>query len=358
MRLNRVGSRVPGKEDRYLRPVVPGPSLEGNSLGSPAERELQVYLPPGYHQEPGRRYPVLYFLHGYGAVPPTIASLEALKKAVPRPLRPLVSGLSRLIPSLETLDALILSGQLPPFLLVQPDGSLHRLHRHEARGLDGDPCLKGSFFVDSPGTGRYARYVLEDVVEHVDRSYRTLAVREGRALLGVSMGGYGALLGGILHPERFAVVAALSPVIGVRELLQLELVRPYNRLLMGQAGAAERGREDLEDLVETCDWVFGTDREGWDRADLGELAARTPGALAGARLLLNCALDDEYGLAGPCRRFAAKLESLSLACELELYEARGLYRLSPHAVGIAARILPGIRFCLRHLEKGTATGGA
>jgi pimeloyl-ACP methyl ester carboxylesterase len=331
--------------------VVPGPSLENNPLGSPAERALHVYLPPGYHQEPHRRYPVLYFLHGYGAVPPTIVSLEALKKVVPRPLRPLVSGLARRIPTLETLDALILSGRLPPFILVQPDGCLHRPHRHgvrvRLRGLDGELILKGSFFVDSPRTGRYAQYVFGDVVDHVDRTYRTIASREGRALFGGSMGGYGALLGGILHPERFAVVAALSPVIGFLDLLDLRLIRPYNRLLLGPSGAAARGREDMEDLVETCDWVFGADRESWAHADLGGLAARTPGALAGVRLLLNCAQDDEYGLAGPCRRFAGGLEGLGLACELELYTARGLYRLSPHAVGIAGRILPAIRFCLR-----------
>jgi S-formylglutathione hydrolase FrmB len=177
------------------------------------------------------------------------------------------------------------------------------------------------------------------------------------------MGGYGALLGGILHPERFSAVAALSPVVGVRELLQLQLTRPYNRLLLGPAGAAARGREDLEDLVETCDWVFGPDREDWDSAELGGIAARTPGALRGVRLLLNCALDDEYGLTGPCRRFAERLASLGLECELEIYKARGLHRLSPHAVGIAARILPAIRFCLRHLAAqpgqaaGESTGG-
>lgn len=343
-------------EERYLRPLVRGPSLEGNPLGSPAERELHVYLPPGYHQEAGRRYPVLYFLHGYGALPPTIASLQAIKAVVPRPLRPLVSSLARSIPSLETLDALIRSGELPPFILVQPDGSLHRAHRSGARGLDGEPSWKGSFFVDSPRTGRYARYVFGDVVEHTDRTWRTIASREGRVLIGGSMGGYGALLGGILHPERFAAVAALSPVVGVRELLDLTLTRPYYRLLLGPAAAAARGREDLEDLVETCDWVFGEDRRGWD--DLGELAAGTPGALRGVRLLMNCAEDDEYRLAGPFRRFAGLLEGLGLACELELYTARGLYRLSPHAVGIAGRILPAIRFCLRHLpHPGRATAG-
>ena len=356
MRLSRGRSRAPA-EERYLRALVPGPSLEGNPLGSPAERELHVYLPPSYHREPGRRYPVLYFLHGYGAVPPTIVSLQAIKAVVPRPLGPLVSGLARRIPTLETLDALMLSGQLPPFLLVQPDGSLRRPHSHGARGLDGELALKGSFFTDSPRTGSYARYVLEDVVMHVDRTYRTLAAREGRALIGGSMGGYGALLGGILHPERFAVVAALSPVIGFLEMRELALQRPYYRLLLGPAAAAARGREDLEDILETCEWVFGEDQEAWARADLGELAARTPGALRGVHLLLNCAEDDEFALTGPCRRLAEKLEGLGLSCELEIYAARGLNRLSPHAVGIASRILPAIRFCLRNLGGATATSG-
>jgi S-formylglutathione hydrolase FrmB len=358
MRLSRGRDRAEGREKRYLRPLVRGPSLEGNPLGSPAERELPVYLPPGYHREPQSRYPVLYFLHGYGAMPPTIASLQAIKAVVPRPLRPLVSGLARSIPTLETLDALVLSGELPPFILVQPDGSLHRAHKYAARGLDGELSWKGSFFTDSPRTGRYAQYTFGDVVEHTDRTWRTIASREGRALIGGSMGGYGALLGGILHPELFAAVAALSPVVGVRELLELELSRPYYRLLLGPAGAAARGREDLEDLVETCDWVFGEDRQGWIRADLGELAAGTPGAFRGVRLLMNCAEEDEYRLAGPFRRFAGVLEGLGLACELELYTARGLYRLSPHAVGIAGRILAAIRFCLRHLpHPGRAIAG-
>jgi len=348
MRLSRGRSRAP-VERRYLHPLVPGPSLHDNPLGSPADRALHVYLPPGYHEETGRRYPVVYFLHGYGAVPPTIVSLQEIKSVVPRPLRPLVSGLARRIPALETLDAMILSGELPPFLLVQPDGSLYRAHRNGACGLDEELALKGSFFADSPRTGSYAQYVFGDVVAHVDRTYRSLASREGRALIGGSMGGYGVLLGGILHPERFAVVAALSPVIGFLEMRDLVLLRPYYRLLLGPAAAAARGREDLEDILETCDWVFGADRESWARADLGDVAARTAGALRGVRLLLNCAEDDEFGLAGPSRRFAEKLEGLGLPCELEIYAARGLNRLSPHAVGIAGRILPAIRFCLRNL---------
>jgi S-formylglutathione hydrolase FrmB len=337
---------------RYLRPLIAGPSLEGNPLGSPAERELHVYLPPGYHQDSGRRYPVLYFLHGYGSAPPTVPSRAQLAAAFPRPLRPLGRAVARravALATLENLDALIVAGTLPPFILVQPDGSLHRAQRYGARGLDGKTTQKGSFYADCPRTGRYAEYVFGDVVAYVDRTYRTLARREGRALLGASMGGYGALLGGILRPERFAAVAALSPVIASLDLLGLRLVRPYQRLLRGPAGAAARGARDVEDVLETCDWVFGGDRETWSSADLSELVARTPGALRGVEVQVSCAETDEFGLAGPCRRFARALAGLGLSCELEIYEARGLARLSPHILGIAGRILPAIRFCLRHL---------
>lgn len=106
---------------RYLCPTIPSPSLEGNPLDSPNERELHIYLPPGYHEQTGRRYPVLYFLHGYGSGPPTVPPRRRLQEAVPRPLRPLATAVSRRVVTLETLDALIGSG------------SLHRAHRYGAR---------------------------------------------------------------------------------------------------------------------------------------------------------------------------------------------------------------------------------
>ena len=72
---------------RYLCPTIPSPSLEGNPLDSPNERELHIYLPPGYHEQTSRRYPVLYFLHGYGSGPPSVPPRRRLQEAVPRPLR-------------------------------------------------------------------------------------------------------------------------------------------------------------------------------------------------------------------------------------------------------------------------------
>ncbi len=45
---------------------VHGKALEGNLEGDSADRDVLVYLPPSYGKQPNRRYPVVYFLHGYG----------------------------------------------------------------------------------------------------------------------------------------------------------------------------------------------------------------------------------------------------------------------------------------------------
>ena len=217
---------------RYRCDAFPGPSLAGNPLGSPDVRPLHIYVPPGYDDKPGWRYPVIYFLHGYGDGPgtPTIPPASARRSLFP--LRLLAPGVFARILTYERLDALIRCGELPPFILVQPDASLHRqrLYRTPSRSVQA----KGSMYVDSLRTGRYGEYVFRDVVDYVDRSYRTLA--------GASMGGYGALRGGILHPERFGAAAALSPVVGFLALQELTLVVPIVRRLGGSRLAAALGR--------------------------------------------------------------------------------------------------------------------
>jgi pimeloyl-ACP methyl ester carboxylesterase len=271
-------------------------------------------------------------------------------------LRLLAPGVLARILTYERLDALIRGGELPPFILVQPDASLRRprLYRTLSRSVQA----KGSMYVDSPRTGRYTEYVFRDVVDYVDRSYRTLAGREGRALAGASMGGYGALRGGILHPERFAAVAALSPVVGFLALQELTLVVPIARRLFGSRLAAALGRRTLADVLETCAWVFGPDRRQWADADLGALAASAPGALRGVRVRIDCEAEDEYGLAGPCRRLSEGLTRLGVAHELDIYSDSLAEAYSPHTLGIAGRILPALRFCLDRLRPPSATTDA
>lgn len=153
-------------------------ALTGNPLGDPSERPVVVYLPPDYDAEGSRRYPALYVLHGYtGDVAALLSS------------RPWETNV------LQWADRLIKNHRMPPALLVL---------------VDGFTRLGGSQYVDSIHNGRYATYAVRDVVGHVDKTYRTIAVEGGRAVLGKSSGGFGAIHLVFEHPGTFAAFASHS----------------------------------------------------------------------------------------------------------------------------------------------------
>ena len=76
--------------------------------------------------------------------------------------------------------------------------------------VDAWTAYGGSQYLDSPGTGRYHTYLCEEVVSWVDAHYRTIASRSGRALVGISAGGYGAAILGFHHLAKFAVIESWS----------------------------------------------------------------------------------------------------------------------------------------------------
>lgn len=166
---------------RLVEDWVASPALAGNLLGDPARRAVTVYLPPQYDQEPGRRFPVVYLLHGF----------KAKNQLWTKPAAP-GQGLN-----LEDMvDGLIRQGRIQPLIIVMPDGS---------NGYGG------SFYVNSPVTGNWEDFISQDLVAHIDRAYRTIPLAQARGLAGHSMGGYGAFLIGMRHPEIFGAVYALSP---------------------------------------------------------------------------------------------------------------------------------------------------
>ena len=154
-------------------------ALRGNALGDPTRRPLAVYTPPGYDAGGSRRYPVIYVLPPFGAdLAATLAT------------RPWEENI------LQLADRLIATAEIPPAVLVVVDAMTR---------------LGGAQYIDSIHNGAYARYVVEDVVNHVDRGYRTIAAEAGRAVVGRSSGGFGALHLTMEHPGTFAVCAAHSP---------------------------------------------------------------------------------------------------------------------------------------------------
>ena len=362
------------KYRHYRLDTFKAASLTDNPLGSPEERGIRIYLPPGYYDSENIRYPVVYFLHGYGAdsSKPVINSRKGLRHSYPLVLRVPFRKFFTQVVTFELLDELILSGELAPFILVQPDGSLHKPNIHHTRGLDGKIGIKGSLYTDSPSSGNYTTYAFEDVPRYVEEHYRVIGNKSGRCLIGGSMGGYGALLGGVLHPDRFRAIAALSPSISCLDLLDLQFVVPFNRTLFGEAKAEEMGRKELGDILDTCDLVFSNERrllptierdgegravrmddrarENWARSDLGYLLGRHPYAFDDVRLQFNCDRADEFGFAEPCRRFHSQLQDRGIEHSFHIYSDPQTERISPHILGIARHILPALSFCLDTLE--------
>jgi enterochelin esterase-like enzyme len=150
--------------------TIPAPALAGNLLGDPAEVDATIQVPAGAATS-GERYPVVYFLQGFGETP-SVASIGG------------------------ALDDLAAAGAAPDMIVVS---------------VSGRNALGGSFYVDSPVTGNWAQAVYEDVVGYVDANYPTIAERDSRGIAGFSMGGFGALDLAMRHADVFAAAYALSP---------------------------------------------------------------------------------------------------------------------------------------------------
>src|SRR5436190_6130152 len=154
---------------------VHGAALEGNLEADSPDRDVTVYLPPGYAAERLRRYPVLYLLHGYGGTDGTWTG--------------------RLASLPEIADKLVAAGRLNGLIVVMPNAfSLH----------------KGSMYSSSVTTGDWESYIARDLVGYIDSHYRTIADRTGRGLAGHSMGGYGAVRIGMKRPDTFSVLYLMS----------------------------------------------------------------------------------------------------------------------------------------------------
>jgi S-formylglutathione hydrolase FrmB len=155
---------------------IDGAALRDNPLGDPSTRPIWVYTPPGYDDEPDRRYPAVYVIQGFTGQVDMWWNREAFRTNYP-----------------EAIDAVFASGDAPPAIVVLAD------------------CwtsLGGSQFVNSPGTGRYLDYLCNDVVGFVDERFRTDGRRETRGIQGKSSGGYGAMVVPMLRPDVFGALAS------------------------------------------------------------------------------------------------------------------------------------------------------
>lgn len=130
-------------------------------------------LPPSYDANPARRFPVLYFLHGLGSDQTFLAS----------------TGGSSLIE--EAWE----QKRLGEFVIITPQGG-------------------NSFYINSrDGHVLYEDFFIREFVPQMEKCFRLAGTRAGRAIEGVSMGGYGALRFAFKYPQMFAAVAAHMPAL-------------------------------------------------------------------------------------------------------------------------------------------------
>lgn len=156
-----------GTADRFY---VTSAALGGRS------QPVDVYLPPGYADDPQQRYPVLYLLHGFPGKPG--AFLLTVKAGVDE-------------------DELVAENRMQPLILVMPFGSTGQFTDKE--WVDGTRPHEG-----------WATFVARDVVRAVNARYRTIANGTGRAIGGLSEGGYGAINIALHHPGEFHVIESWS----------------------------------------------------------------------------------------------------------------------------------------------------
>ena len=173
-----------------------------------ATAPYNVILPPDYDSATTARYPVLYLLHGYTGhysdwVSRTFVTDYAAQYRI---------------------------------IIVTPEGN-------------------NGWYTNSAtvSTDKYESYILNELIPDVEKQYRTIEAKYGRAIAGLSMGGYGAIKFGLKAPGTFALAASMSGAVGVTKFTEAE-VGGKDRLqelvkVFGEVGSETRKANDLFDII-------------------------------------------------------------------------------------------------------------
>jgi acetyl esterase len=152
-------------------PQNPQPGVTHHGYYSPSMKKqvgYSIYLPAGY-ENGSQRYPVIYWLHG--------RSGTESSNGYP----------------LHFLTDAVAAGKLPPMIIVYPAG-----------GSQTNYCdsYDGQYMGETT--------IIKELIPYIDKTYRTIATREGRAIQGMSMGGFGAMRLGVKYPDLFSSIVAFA----------------------------------------------------------------------------------------------------------------------------------------------------
>lgn len=224
-------------------PLIQDASFHSDSLGR--DGHYRILLPSDYSS--GGRYPVLYLLHG-------------------------LYGDDR---NWETRTGLKNYTRNLPLLIVMPDSD--------------DSWYTNSATVPQD---KFEDFIAKDLIAEIDGKYRTIREKRGRAIAGLSMGGYGAVKMALKYPELFAFAGSLSGALNAAQ--NLDTLRPDFRAklleVFGHDGSPTRAENDVFLLLE-----------------------KTPGQTALPYLYLACGTSDSF--LDTNRAFVLKLSSRKIAYE-------------------------------------------
>jgi S-formylglutathione hydrolase len=326
---------VSGQAGRVVHDSIRSSALAGNLLGDSPTREVLVYLPPGYDRSPLRRYPVLYLLHGFLAHPNLW----------------LGEGYLRQFNLAQTMDSLVGAGTVREFLIVMPDGSTR---------------LGGSHYTSSATNGDWEKFLARELVDHVDRTYRTIRRATSRGLAGHSMGGYGTFRLLLLHPGIWGAGYALSTgtrvdsadafgaadsALAITTLEQLHHANIRVQAMFARAAArsSDPGRPPFYgDLpvrrvgrhVEIDRKVFAL----WERQSVLALVSAHSAALRSLKALaFDVGDSDQFGFAPQGHALDSLLTSLALPHTFDEYHGRHSdkvpERMTAHVLPFFSRVL-------------------
>lgn len=173
--------------------------------------KYSIYLPPNYESST-QTYPVIYLLHGYGGDNHSWIKRGNINQYV---------------------DKAIANNLIPPVIIVMPNGD-------------------SSWYINSNDNKvKYEDFFINEFIPAIEKTYQAKAEKKYRAIAGLSMGGYGALLYTLKHPNIFSAVAALSAaIVSDNDYMNMPVLQ-WNHFFNKIYGVELKGKERLNETWNT-----------------------------------------------------------------------------------------------------------
>ncbi len=222
-----------------------------------------VILPPSFKNEPSRHYPVVYYLHGLGDNEQSLINLGGW----------------------NVYDSLLKQKKVGEFVMAAPMG-----YR--------------SFFINSrDGRDRYEDFFYKEFVPAVERKYRAGGSRSERALVGISMGGFGALHHAFERPAMYTAVVGIMPAL-------------FEKL-------PESYGNEMEEKMLTSVFGNASHPEYFQKVSVFALASQRPAAeLKRLKIAFNAGSSDDYGFYDGVTALDKLLTKRGIPHESHIYPGR------------------------------------